>query len=520
MDTADVYVLGIDFGTESVRAGVFTPTGKLVGSHAAGYPLRHPRPSWAEQQPDQWWTAMVGAVRGAVSAAGVAPESIVGISADTTSCTVVFLDEYFEPLRPAIIWMDVRAVDQSQRIAASGFPALKYNGFGNVSAEWMPCKALWVKENEPEIYQRARYVGDFIDWLTLRLTGEWTGSINNTSLRWYYDRNAGGWPVDFYEGIGLGDLIGKFPQRILDLGQVAGGLTASAATELGLVAGTPVAEGGADALIAMIGLDVTEPGKLAFIVGSSHLLLGQSATQFHAKGIFGAYTDCLIPGQYTVEGGQISTGSILRWFKDSYIGGNYLREADRTGASLYDVMTPEALKIRPGSEGLVVLDYWQGNRTPLVDPRARGMIWGLTLSHTPAHVFRAIMEGVAYGTEHILRVFRENGYQATEIVAAGGPVKSKLWMQIHADVSNIPIKITEAGDAAAMLGSGALAAIGAGLYETPGAAAKAMVRTKDGFEPNRALHEEYQFYVDQYIATYPQVRELMHTMADHVAKQS
>ncbi|MBE0688782.1 MAG: xylulose kinase, partial [Anaerolineae bacterium] len=418
-------MLGIDFGTESVRAGVFTPTGALVGSHAESYPLRHPRPSWAEQQPDEWWAAMVGAVRGAVAAANVSPEAIVGISADTTSCTVVFLDEHFKPLRPAIIWMDVRAADQARRIASSGYPALKYNGYGNVSAEWMPCKALWVKENEPELYQQAHYVGDFIDWLTLRLTGEWTGSINNTSLRWYYDRNVGGWPVDFYEGIGLGDLIEKFPQRILDMGQVAGGLTPSTAAELGLVAGTPVAEGGADALVAMIGLDVTQPGKIAFIVGSSHLLLGQSATQFHAKGIFGAYTDCVIPGQYTVEGGQISTGSILRWFKESFIGGRYLREVDRTGASMYDVMTPEAMKIRPGSDGLVVLDYWQGNRTPLVDPLARGMMWGLTLSHTPAHVFRAIMEGVAYGTEHILRVFRENGYQTTEIVAAGGPVKSK-----------------------------------------------------------------------------------------------
>ncbi len=519
MSTADVYVLGIDFGTESVRAGIFTPTGALVASHAESYPLRHPRPSWAEQQPDEWWVAMVGAVRGAVAAAGVPPEAIVGISADTTSCTVVFLDKDFKSLRPAIIWMDVRASDQSRRIAASGYPALKYNGFGNVSAEWMPCKALWVKENEPELYHQARYVGDFIDWVTVRLTGEWTGSINNTSLRWYYDRNTGGWPIDFYNGIGLGDLIEKFPQRILDMGKVAGGLTPSAAAELGLVTGTPVAEGGADALVAMIGLDVVQPGKIAFIVGSSHLLLGQSATQFHAKGIFGAYTDCVIPGQYTVEGGQISTGSILRWFKDNFIGGHYLHEAERSGASLYDVMNAEAMKIRPGSDGLVVLDYWQGNRTPLVDPLARGMMWGLTLSHTPAHVFRAIMEGVAYGTEHILRVFRENDYEVTEIVAAGGPVKSKLWMQIHADVSNVPINITEAGDAAAMLGAAALAAIGAGLYATPQEASRAMVRTTGCFEPNQEAHEAYQFYVDQYIATYPQMRDLMHAMANHVAKQ-
>ncbi len=519
MGRSDVYVLGIDAGTESVRAGVFAPDGRLIGSHAQTYPLRHPRPAWAEQQPDEWWSAIVGAVRGAVAASGVSPEAIVGVSADCTSCTVVFFDEQFKPLRPAIIWMDVRAADQSRRIAASGFQALKYNGFGNVSAEWMPCKALWVKENEPEVYQRARYVGEYIDWLTYRLTGEWTGSINNTSLRWYYDRNTGGWPTDFYEGIGLGDLVEKFPKRILDLGQVAGQLSPAAAAELGLKAGIPVAEGGADALVAMIGMDVVQPGKIAFIVGSSHLILGQSAKQFHAKGIFGAYTDCVIPGQYTVEGGQISTGSVIKWFKESFIGGTYLREVEQRGANLYDLMNADAAKIRPGSDGLIVLDYWQGNRTPLIDPEARGTIWGLTLSHTPAHVFRAIIEGIAYGTEHILRVFRASGYEAKEMVAAGGPVKSKLWMQIHADVSNVPINVTEAGDAAAMLGSAALAAIGAGLYESAQDAARAMVRIKGCFEPNREAHEAYQFYVDQYIATYPQMRDLMHSMARHVAGQ-
>jgi FGGY-family pentulose kinase len=513
------YLISVDGGTESARAAIFTADGRLVASRATPYPLRHPRPGWAEQMPEEWWSAIVSAIRSTIEASGINREEIVGISADLTSCTVVFMDENFQPVRPAVIWMDVRSAPQARRIAESGYPALKYNGFGNVSAEWMPCKALWVKENEPEVWAKTRYVGEYVDWLMYRLTGEWAGSINNVSIRWYYDRHLGGFPQDFYEGIGLGDVLAKFPQRILDLGQVVGALRPEVARELGLRPGIPVAQGGADALVAMIGLGVTDPGKMAFIVGSSHLHLGQSALQFHGKGIFGAYTDAVIPGQYTVEGGQISTGSVVRWFRDHFCGG-YARKAEDLGSDIYTLLNQEAAQIRPGSDGLIVLDYWQGNRTPYVDPEARGMIWGLTLSHTPAHVFRAIIEGIAYGTEHILRTFRQHNFEIRELVATGGPTKSPLWMQIHADVSNVPIVITEAGDAAALLGSAALAAMGAGIYQSPGEAAAAMVRIQSRIEPSIERHEQYKFFADKYIETYPQMQNLMHDMTRHVAQQA
>ncbi len=516
---AGPYLISVDGGTESARAAIFTEDGKLVASQATPYPVRHPNPGWAEQRPDEWWEAIVSAVRKTLETAAVPVEEIVGMSADLTSCTVVLMDAKFQPLRPAIIWMDVRAAEQARRIAASGFPALKYNGYGNVSAEWMPCKALWVKENEPDCWKQAKYLGEYNDWLMHRLTGEWVGSINNTSIRWYYDRNLGGFPQDFYQGIGLGDALEKFPQRVLNLGEVVGPLSKTVAEELGLKPGIPVAQGGADALIAMIGLDVVEPGKMAFIVGSSHLMLGQSTHQFHGKGIFGAYTDAILPGQYTVEGGQISTGSVLRWFKNHFCGA-YTPKAAERGVEVYDLLNEEAAHIAPGSDGLVVLDYWQGNRTPYVDPEARGMMWGFTLSHTPAHVFRAIIEGIAYGTDHILRTFREHGYEVKELTATGGPTKSRLWMQIHADVSNLPILITEAGDAAALLGAAALAAVGAGLCKTPQQASAKMVRVRDRIEPNLEMHEAYQFYVDKYIATYPQMQELMHSMVRHVAARS
>jgi FGGY-family pentulose kinase len=508
------YVLGIDFGTESVRIGIFDPAGYPVVFASQSYPLYHPHPGWAEQRPDEWWSAFVAATRRALAESGVAGGEIVGLGADCTSCTVVAMDEGFRPLRPAILWMDVRAAGQARRIATSGHPALKYNGYGNVSAEWLPCKLLWLKENEPETYRQARRIGEFIDWLTYRLTGEWTASINNVSIRGYYDRAEGGWPAGFYEQIGLGDAIPRFPPRVLDMGETAGRLLPEAAAELGVPAGIPVAEGGADAFVAMIGLDVLRPGKLAFITGSSHLCLGQSAAPLYAKGIFGAYTDAVLPGQYTVEGGQVSTGSVVKWFKDNFCGKEAALAAER-GVDVYSILNELARPIPPGSEGLIVLDYWQGNRTPYVDPEARGIIRGLSLKHTTGHFFRAILEGVAYGTEHILRTFRRNGFVVDEMVAAGGPTKSPLWMQIHADVSNVPLILTAVPDGAAM-GSAILGAVAAGLFPDVQSAAGQMVRVRARIEPDPAVHEAYGFYVDQYINTYPPLQALIQETVRHI----
>lgn len=511
------YVLGIDFGTESVRVGIFDLGGRPITFASEPYPLYHPRPGWAEQKPDEWWNALVVATRRALAQSGAPGDAIVGLGADCTSCTVVMMDENFTPLRNAIIWMDVRAADQANRIAQVDDPARKYNGYGNVSAEWMPCKALWVKENEPETWAKARYVGEFIDWLTHRLTGEWAGSINNTSIRWYYDRNTGGWPTTFYEKIGLDDLLERFPARILDMGQAAGRLRADVAAELGLTPGIPVAKGGADAFVAMIGLNVVAPGKVAFITGSSHLMLGQSAMQFHARGIFGAYTDAVIPGQYTVEGGQVSTGSVVKWFRDNFCGKEAALAAER-GVDTYTVLNALAAQIPIGADGLIVLDYWQGNRTPYVDPEARGIMRGFSLGHTTGHVFRAILEGVCYGTEHILRTFRANGYTVQEMVGAGGATRSRLWMQMHADVSNVPITLTEVADAPS-LGSAILGAVAAGLFPDVAAAASQMVRVRDRIEPDAVAHEQYRFFVDQYIATYGRVQDLIQETTRHIARQ-
>ncbi len=511
------YLMGIDIGTGGVRVGVFDRKGEAVVFNGVEHGTRFPRPGWAEQDPAEWWSCLVQAVRGAMEESGVAPEEIAGISTDATTCTVVALDGQNRVMRPALLWMDVRASDQARRVQETGDPALKYNGFGPSSAEWMPSKSLWLKENEPETYDNAAVICDCEDWLTFRLTGEWTASINTASFRAYYDRDTGGWPESLYESLGIGDVLEKFPPKVLDMGTAVGGLAKDAAGELGLPEGTPVAQGGGDAFVGAMGLGVTEPGKLALITGSSHVIVGQAAEPHYGRGFFGSYTDGIIPGQYSVEGGQVSTGSIVAWFKNQFAG-EAMAEAKRRGVDTYDILNELAKDIPIGSDGLVVVDYFQGNRTPYTDPLARGMIWGLSLGHTPGHIFRAILEGICYGTEHIFRTMREHGFQPGECVVAGGPTKSELWMQMHADVSNVPVSLTSESEGP-VLGSAMLAAVGAGIYPDIQTAADNMVHTERVIEPDPEAHEAYGFYVDRYIETYPQMRETMHEMSRHEASR-
>jgi len=277
--------------------------------------------------------------------------------------------------------------------------------------------------------------------------------------------------------------------------------------------GTPVAQGAADAWAAQIGLNVVAPGKMALITGSLHVLTGQSDHPASGKGFFGPYTDAVVPGQYTVEGGQVSTGSVIKWFKDNFCK-DVAAAAEQRGVSAYDLLNGQARAILPGADGLVVLDCWQGNRTPYVDPEARGIMWSLSLHHTPAHVCRAIQEGICCGTAHILRAMRAADFDVRQFVACGGAAKSRDWMQIHADVTGVPITLTATGDVAA-LGSAILAAVGAGIFTS---VAGAMVQETALITPNKDRHEAYQFFVNAYVDTYPQLQELVHTVGRKVGE--
>jgi FGGY-family pentulose kinase len=504
------YVLGIDCGTQSLRTVIVDLAGHVVASATQEYPIDFPQVSWAEQRAEDWWDAAKATCRQCLAEGGVKAEEIVGVSVDGTSCTVVVCQKDGTPLRPVILWMDQRAHAQAERVTATGHRMLKYVG-GSESPEWMLPKALWLKENEAAVYDQADYVAEGTDWLMFRLTGNWAGSLNNVTCKWNYARPEGGWAPDLLHEVGLDDIMGKWPETVLAMGERAGDLTRAAADDLGLKAGTPVAEGGIDAYAAMMGLDVVRPGRMALVMGSSTCHMALAAEGIFGTHVWGPYPDALLPGTWVLEGGQTATGSIVKWFRDGFCAAE-VQQAAREGRSAYEILDGKAAAVEPGCEGLVLLDYWQGNRTPLRDPLARGMLWGLSLKHGPAHVFRAIYEGTAFGTRHILEDLAAGGFEAEAIYACGGGAKSRLWLQIHADICGVPIYLTENPDAT-VLGTAICAAVGAGQFASVPEASTQMVRVRDRVEPNASLKARYDSYFDKYVRTYPQMRELMHEVA-------
>jgi ribulokinase len=475
------YVIGVDGGTESLRAFVFDLDGRALGSHATPYKTEFPEPSWAEQDPEDWWQALGASVKGALAKAGVAAQDALAMCVDTTCCSVVALDGEGGPLRPAMIWMDVRSAKQADKVAATKDPALRVNGAGSgpVSAEWMIPKSLWIKENQPELFRRAERIGEYQDYLNFKLTGRWAGSLDNMAVRWHYQTDHGGLPVSLLKTLGLDELIAKWPAPVLASGEVIGPLTREAAEHLGLNPGTPVVQGGSDAFIGMIGLGVTEPGEMALITGSSHLHLGVAERAVHKPGVWGTYMDAVYPGKPIIEGGQTSTGSVIAWFKRHF--------APETS---FDQLNEAAGALPAGSEGLLVLDHFQGNRTPYTDAASRGAITGLTLKHTPAHVFRGIIEAICLGTRLIIDNFGE-AFSAKRIVLAGGATYSALWLQIHADTIGAPLELTEVADAPA-LGCAILGAYGAGRFRSIEEGCRAMVRRRAIVEPDQSRTALYE----------------------------
>lgn len=495
------YFLTADGGTESIRARVYDLSGTCLASAAVPYETKFTSGARAEQDPENWWTSFIQAARKAIAESAVDPAAIEAITLATTSCTVVALDADGKPLRPSIIWMDVRASAEADAVLATGDEALMANGGGKgpVSAEWMIPKALWIARNEPEIFEKAETICEYQDFMTLRLTGEKAASLNNVSLRWHYSTERGGFPKTLLQKLGLEALLHKWPSRIVAPGEVVGTLCASAASKLGLSQSAKLVQGGADALIGMIGLGVAKPGQLALITGSSHLQFGVSDKAMHAPGIWGSYPDMLYPKRYIIEGGQTSTGSIIAWLGRMMNGTMDMEELNQKAAAL-----------QPGADGLLVQDHFQGNRTPYTDPLSRGAIVGLTLAHEPHHIFRAIMEGISFGTRAILDAMVDAGYRGQEITVGGGASASPLWLQIHADTAGLPVCVPQSRDAPSV-GAAVLAAHGAGHFSTIDDGIAAMVKPGTRIDPRPREMAIYNEIYEQYRSLYPALKSVRRT---------
>jgi len=352
-------------------------------------------------------------------------------------------------------------------------------------------KSLWLKENDREVWDKAETVCEYQDYINLRLTGKLVASSCNVAARWHWNGEEAivpsnappslsaprGRPVALLHRLGLDDLLDKWPAECVAMGTTISPLSPSAALHLGLPASVLVAQGGPDAFVGMLGLGCTRPGQLALITGSSHLHLAVSATPATAEGIWGAYAGAPLPGLCFAEGGQSSTGSILRWARNLFTGG-------AEDGVTYAQLDQEAADVDVGSDGLVALETFQGSRTPITDPLAKGALVGLSLSHTRAHVWRALLEAVCFGTRACVDALRQAGHGADEILVAGGATRSPFWLQMHADATGLPVAVCACPDGP-LLGSAILAAAAAGLHGGDVlAAVKAMVRVEKRIQPN------------------------------------
>lgn len=498
-------LLSIDLGTEGARVGAFDETGDLLAEASHGYPTTFPRPGWAEQDPRDWWSATVTAVRDVLAHDDVrARGSVAGIGVATTASTVAVLDEAAEPLRPALLWMDARAVEESAATAALAdrHPVLAWSG-GADAVEWLVPKAMWVARNEPETYQRAAHIVEAVDYLTYRLTGSWIGSRLNATCKWNYDPLAGELPDLLYEDLGVPDLAAKLPHDIRRVGDPAGVLCDSAADDLGIVGRPVVATGGIDAHVSLIGCGRSTPGLVSIVAGTSTAFVTEVPEAIYTPTIWGPYPNALRDDQWLIEGGQVSSGSVLRWVSESMLKVT----RDDLGA-----LVKAAGHVAPGSHGLLVLDTFMGNRTPYRDARLRGAILGLTLGTTPAELYLAACESVAYGTRAVVDSLDDAGIPVDRLVVSGGIRNNPLWLQVTVDVLGRAIEMVDSDNLTLRAGAAcATFAAGAGTLDE---AAQRFAPAPRTVEPTSHRLGAYEDGYRRYRRALATTRELVHELAD------
>ncbi|MDQ0393286.1 FGGY-family carbohydrate kinase [Labrys monachus] len=494
-------LLGLDFGTGGIRVGVFDLDSRaMLGEREVQYPTRHPRPGWAEQSPQDWWTALGEATRGLMRDLG-SPE-IDGICAATTASTVVACRRDGTPLRPALLWMDCRAAEEAAATARSDHPVLAYAGGGD-AAEWLVPKAMWLSRHEPSVYAEADIICECLDYINFKLTGLWVGSRMNATCKWNYDSVRRCFHEDLFAEFGVPGLAGKLPHDIKAVGAPIAPLSAAAAEHLGLANRPMLAQGGIDAHIGIVGAGTLRPGEHLMIGGTSVVQLFQLAAEAPVTGFWGPYPHALVDDYFLVEAGQVSAGSVLSWTsKDMF-------DLDRAGLT---ALWEEAEALPVGGTGLLTLDYFMGNRTPYRDPLLRGTILGLSLSHSRADLYRSAVEGVALGSANVLKRIKELGIPCNRIVSSGGYARNRLWLKATVDAIGLPMELL-GGTNLTIVGAAASAAAGAGIFPDLFAAADAVTQPATIIEPDLRAHMRYGELLQDYLEATELLTPLLHRLA-------
>lgn len=497
------YLMGIDIGTSGTKTVVFDELGAVIASCTVEYPLYQPKNGWAEQAPEDWWNAVIQGITAVLAKSGIKPEAIKGIGLSGQMHGLVMLDKEGKVLRHSIIWCDQRTARECEEITAKvGYDSLVEITANPALTGFTASKILWVMNNEPQLYEKCAHILLPKDYIRFKLTGEFATEVSDASGMQLLDVPNRQWSDYVLQKLGIDKaMLGK----VYESPEVTGGISNYAAGLTGLKAGTLVVGGAGDNAAAAVGTGVVRDGRAFTTIGTSGVVYAHSSkVAIDMKGR--VHTFCsAVPGQWHIMGVTQGAGLSLRWFRDHFCKSE-LEAANLMGVSPYDLMVKEAEAAPIGANKLLYLPYLMGERTPHLDPNARGVFFGLSAIHTKKELLRAIMEGVSYSLQDCLEVFQEMGISVDSMMAAGGGGTSPMWRQMLADLYACPVKTAVSKEGPA-LGVALLAGVGAGMYNGVAEACDAVIKPDIIQQPIQQNTEQYKKYYELYKSMYPVLKQ-------------
>lgn len=489
----DTYLLGIDVGTSACKVALFRSNGEAVTQAMCEYPVFYPKAGWAEQNPEDWWAAICSALRHVLRDSGINPAEIAAIGVDGQSWSAIAVDAQGNALCNTPIWTDTRARAECDQIRARIPDEALFAVCGNpIQPSYTLPKILWYQNHLPDVYRRATHILQSNSFIVMRLTGAITQDRSQGYGLCCYDMRRGGWNMAVAKELGIRS---ELLPPLFDCYQVVGHVTAAAALLTGLAAGTPVVAGGLDAACGTLGAGVCQAGEAqeqGGQAGGMSLCIDHYAAD--PRLILSAH---VVTEKWLLQGGTTGGGGALKW----------LREQTCPELS-FAQMSNLAESVPAGSEGVLFLPYMAGERSPIWNPNASGVFFGLSYAKTRAHLIRAVMEGVGYALRHNLDVARSTGTQVGTLRAMGGSANSLVWTQLKADITGQPIEVP-ASDTATTLGAAILAGVGVGVYDGFASAVAQTVAVRRAHQPSEALQAVYAQGYAAYRELYERLAPMM-----------
>lgn len=497
--------LGIDLGTSGTKSLVCRADGTILATATVEHPIAHPQPGWSEQNPADWWQSACESSRKAIAKSGIKPDELKGIGLSGQMHGSVFLDRAHQVLRPALLWNDQRTQRECEEIeqAAGGRLALISMVSNPAFTGFSAPKILWLRNNEPRIFEKLQHVLLPKDYLRLKLTGELATEVSDASGTLLLNVRERSWHTGL---LNMLQLNASLLPRCVESDEVTGTLTAQAAKELGVSPGVPVVGGAGDQAASAVGNGIVKPGILSATMGTSGVVFAHAEKpETHPEGK--VHTMChAVRGAWHQMGVVLSAGGSLQWFRNQLCA-DLIQEAKKQGCDPYELIMQGVEQTPAGAEGLLFAPYLTGERHPYSDPHARGSWVGLTVRHTRHHMARAVLEGITFAMRDCLEVMRGLGVQAEQIRLSGGGARSEYWRQLQADIYGQTVAQINAQEGPAF-GVALLAMVGTGAYRTVPEACAATIRVTEERQPDAKQKKEYASIYERYRKLYPTLKQL------------